>query len=164
MRCVMCRIYVCLFALACAAVAQCAPAPEDRWVELQQEGSRLRQSGNYAAARRVYQDALRMAESSGAAGDRMAQTLNNLGAACYDGGQYAEAETYYRRAMQIWKRNESPETDRDLASLWGNLAALYAASGKQKEAEPLYLNAIDLTRGPAEESVTLRITLMNNLA
>ena len=61
------------------------------------------EQGKYEDARRTYSDALAIAESFGGADSRLAKTLNNLGASCFDGGRYAEAEIYYLRAVEMWK-------------------------------------------------------------
>ncbi|MGA2741818.1 MAG: tetratricopeptide repeat protein, partial [Bryobacteraceae bacterium] len=140
-----------------------AESPDERWLKLQSEGGRLREQGKYEEARRAYEDALRIAEASGTA-DKLAQTLNNLAASCYDGGHYNEAESYYRRALDIWKPDQSTEGRRTQASVWGNLAALYAATARAGQAESLYLQAIELADQPDEESIALRTTLIGDLA
>ena len=154
----------CVLLLVCACAAMRAESPDERWLKLQSEGARLREQGKYEDARRAYEDALRVAESTGSVDSRLAQTLNNLAASCYDGGHYAEAESYYRRALDIWKPDESADGRRNLASLWGNLAALYAATARDNQAEPLYRKAIGLADQPNEESSALRVTLLSDLA
>ena len=140
----------------------CATA--DRWLQLQTEGTRLLEQGKYGEARQSYAEALSVADEVGIVGSRLAQTLNNLGASCYHMARYAEAESYYQRAMQIWKPNVSPITDLDVAGLWSNVAALYTATGKFDRAEALYHDAIQLTGGASGEAAALRIRLTDNLA
>ncbi len=153
-----------VFLLFCVSGTVNADTPEARWNQLQDEGSRFREQGKYEEARRTYTDALAIAESFGGTDSRLGQTLNNLAAACFDGGHYTEAEAYYLRVVDIWKPNLSVERDRDLASLWSNLAALYVATERYAQAEPLYRRALALTDRAIDDLIPLRITLTNNLA
>jgi len=148
----------------CAFGALRAESPEERWLKLQSEGARLRGQGKYEDARRAFEEALHVTESPGGLGNRVAQTLNNLAAACYDGGHYAEAESYYQRALEIWKPDQSTESTRFIASLWSTLAALYVTTARDSEAELLFRKAIGLLDQKDEETTTLRVRLSNVLA
>src|SRR5579871_1913917 len=147
----------CLFFFVSVCAVLRAETVEERWAKLEAEGTRLRESGDYSGARHVYDQGLADAQQLG--GDRLAQSLNNLGVACYDLADYRAAEEHYRRAIEIWQARSSPS---DLASVWSNLAEVYGATGRTADAESLFRKAIDLAGAAKDEK--LRIDFTNNLA
>jgi tetratricopeptide (TPR) repeat protein len=88
---------------------------------------------------------------------------NQVGYYLQDRAQYAEAETFYQRALAIGEKTLGPE-DSDLASYLNNLASLYKTQGKDEEAEPLYQRALAIgekTLGPEDSDLA---SYLNNLA
>ena len=66
----------------------------------------------------------------------MAQSLNNLALLYYTQGQYAQAEPLYKRSLAIWEKALGPDHPSVATSL-ENLAGLYRATNRDKEAETL---------------------------
>jgi tetratricopeptide (TPR) repeat protein len=63
-------------------------------------------------------------------------TLNDLGASLYYQSRFSEAESYYKRAIEIFAGNPKAVADR-VATL-GNLASLYREQRRIPEAESVY--------------------------
>jgi tetratricopeptide (TPR) repeat protein len=66
-------------------------------------------------------------------------------------GNYTAAEECLEEAREAQKRRTESENDRSTASTLGNLAALYRATGRYAEAEPLYRRTSDIARGSLGE-------------
>jgi tetratricopeptide (TPR) repeat protein len=82
---------------------------------------------------------------------------NQVGYYLDDRAQYAEAETFYQRAIAIGEKTLGPEHP-DLAIWLNNLAALYWEQGKYEKAEPLYRRAIMIDEkvfGPTHHNTIL---------
>src|SRR5262249_42894040 len=73
----------------------------------------------------------------------LAQRLNTLGAAFQRMGLFAEAESSYRRSLQI-RRGLLPADHSDLGQTYNNMAALYAALGRLSEAEVLHKDSLSI--------------------
>ncbi|NEP18508.1 MAG: tetratricopeptide repeat protein [Leptolyngbya sp. SIO4C1] len=92
-----------------------------------------------------------------------AKTLNRLGLAKQNKGEYGRAEAPLRQALRIHKiflGNAHP----DVATSLNNLAVLYEKQGRYGEAEPLFQHALALRKrllGDAHPDVA---TSLNNLA
>ena len=63
---------------------------------------------------------------------RVATGLNNLAMLYGSQRQYAQAESYFKRAIVIWKKSGDAKS---LATAAKNLSHLYAETGRTKEAE-----------------------------
>ncbi len=124
-------------------------------------------NAHYSAGR--YSEAARSAEQSLASAERVdgptstaiVSHLNNFGLALRELGRYAEAERLLLRAVTIYRDvgNSAPEAHLPLL----NLAGLYWLQSRLAEAEPMYLQAIDISvkaLGPDHPSVGL---CLNNL-
>jgi tetratricopeptide (TPR) repeat protein len=88
---------------------------------------------------------------------------NRVGYYLDDRAQYAEAQTFYQRAIAIGEQTLGPEHP-NLATWLNNLALLYKTQGKYEEAEPLYQRAIAIDEqalGPEHPELA---TDLNNLA
>src|SRR5262249_28120657 len=63
-------------------------------------------------------------------------------------GEYAKAETLYRRALQMYEglypKGRYPHGHPDLANSITNLAALHQEQGKHARAEPLFRRALEM--------------------
>ena len=123
--------------------ASLAFAGQTDWQKRLQEANGLDHEGRYGEAQEIYVAALAEAESSGDAGARLAQTLNNLAAHHFLCGNYAQTEPLYRRALEAWK-TAGQEFAHDLALTMKNLGSLYRTLGRYAEAEPLYAAALPM--------------------
>jgi len=86
--------------------------------------------------------------------------LNQGESADYPAEQ-AKAIQYFQKAIQLLEELEQPL---DLATSLNNLALLYRSQGRYSEAEPLYLQALDVTRRQLGEEHPDTATRLNNLA
>ena len=89
--------------------------------------------------------------------------LNLAGRIAYDLGRYAEAHTFFEKALAIREKALGPEHPHVATSL-NNLALLYSAQGRYAKAEPLYQRALGIWEqalGPEHPDVA---TSLNNLA
>jgi len=106
---------------------------------------------NYPEAVKEFNKALELAGPSES--DQMRAEYNyNLAAAYYYMGEKAEIEKNQAQAVQDWAESEkySRECIRLFAEhpqVYGNLGNVYLKRGKWQEAIPLYLKALDLTKG-----------------
>ena len=92
-----------------------------------------------------------------------AELCNQVGLYLNDRAQYAEAETFFQRAIALGEQTLGPEHP-DLATYLNNLANLYWYQGKYEEAGPLYQRVIAIgEKALGPEHPTLAIYL-NNLA
>ena len=73
--------------------------------------------------------------------------LNMAGRIAYDLGRYAEAQTFFEKALAIREKALGPEHP-DVAASLNNLAELYRAQGQYAKAEPLYQRALASGEGP----------------
>ncbi len=89
--------------------------------------------------------------------------LNMAGRIAYDLGRYAEAHTFWEKALAIREKALGPEHP-DVATSLNNLAALYYAQGQYAKAEPLLQRTLVIwakSFGPEHPDVA---TSLNNLA
>jgi tetratricopeptide (TPR) repeat protein len=115
-------------------LAQPAPRPPaDNWELLHRAGVRALQQKDYAAAERELLAALAVAQARGTADSRYAATLNSLGFTYNKQGKYAEAEKYYRRALEICEQ-AGRSGEMDLSATLHNLAANSGKQGRFEEA------------------------------
>ncbi|HJQ35426.1 MAG TPA: FxSxx-COOH system tetratricopeptide repeat protein [Pyrinomonadaceae bacterium] len=109
------------------------------------------------------QEAARLIESYGFDFGEAAKLLNGAGYYCHARAQYAEAETFYKKALSIWERAYGPEHLSVSTSL-NNLANLYDIQGKYAEAEPLYLRSLSICEKLLGAEHTDVALTLNNLA
>lgn len=80
-----------------------------------------------------------------------------------DQGRYAEAEAFYKQALEL--RNQVlGETHPDVAVNLNNLALLYYSQGRYAEAEPLYRQSLELLKRTLGEIHPTVATSFNGLA
>jgi len=92
-----------------------------------------------------------------------AQLLHRLGSYCYEHGQYAEAEGYLSRALDIRQQAPAPE-ELDIAQSLNSLALVYNQQGQYQHAEQFVKQALAIhERLLGDEHIETSITL-NNLA
>ena len=92
-----------------------------------------------------------------------AVTLSNLGTRRFAAGEFAQAESLYLRALDLWKA-EHPGPGRDGAVMMGNLAAVYRAQARYAEAEKLSLASLDMLERSTRPVSRERAAALNNLA
>ena len=97
----------------------------------------------YADAERLYREALRETEVSGAGEEQIAQASFALGEALHRLGKYQEAEAYHRRALRLREKVLGTEHADTAASL--NATALVLGHlGHYSDALPLAERALSL--------------------
>lgn len=120
------------------------------------------QRGDYARARDQFQRALTLfTRAHGPSHPNVARTLNNLGLALQDLGNFAEAETMYRKSVAMREKGKDPAL---LAKGVQNLAQVVHEQGRLEEAEQLYHRALTLFRTANQEESADAAQAMNNLA
>lgn len=115
--------------------------PQQRWVTLNDAGSRAFVQGRIDQAEKLYLTALKVAQGFGAKDLRIAATLNNLGVLNVRRGNLEQAEKAYQQALAV-RRSVLGEEDPQVAQSLSNLAFLRRSQGKTTEAESLYQQAI----------------------
>ena len=80
----------------------------------------------------------------------VAFTLNNLGLLCKLQGRYEEAESLYRRALEILESTVDA-LHPNLAACLANYASLLKLVGREAEAEPLAARARAIDEARSEE-------------
>lgn len=171
-----------LVGLLCLALPACAtPSPNVNvpWQLQTIAGYKAARQGNFAEAEERLIIALRITEAFGTQDQRYATTLHNLAALYRIERRYAEAEPLYKRSLKIKetrsvmiKARTSPtmkkkvlnNSDRSIAKTLHSLAGLYHVQGRYAEAEPLYMQALNIREkalGPVHSDI---ITSLNDLA
>ena len=118
-----------------------ASAQGTAWERHMAAGVKAYQQGRYADAEKSFQAAVKEAEGFEPQDPRLATSLNNLAELYRYQGQYAKAESLYKRALSIWEKALGPEHP-DVAQSLNNLGVLYLIQGKYAEAEPLHKRAL----------------------
>jgi tetratricopeptide (TPR) repeat protein len=153
------RYFALLFVVSAGVCGVIQAAEELRWREFMRSANRYLDSGDLKAADTRIIEAVREAEDFGQADPRLAVTLNNFGSIKEELGEFLEAETGYRRALQVWAAAGGFEKNR--ARTLSNLVSMYINTGQYSKAEqlrPLLLAAIeraDLT--PADRAGLLNV-------
>ena len=106
-------------------------------------GYDARQAGRHAETEDMFLAAAQQADSFSLDDPRRATTFDNLADVYRRQGRNAEAEEYYRRALEIRVAALGPEHPRVAMSLTG-LAALYRDQDQDGDAEPLYQRALSI--------------------
>jgi CHAT domain-containing protein/Tfp pilus assembly protein PilF len=93
----------------------------------------------------------------------LAFALNNLGALYKKKGDYAQAESMLRRALEIREKRLKPD-DPAIAQSQNNLASLYADQGDQDRAAQLHQRVLEIRKKTLGPEDVLTAQSMNNLA
>ena len=133
-----------LLAAAFALLADAFP-PVDvtKWQQLNSEGIRLVESGNYAAAEARFRAALLEAEPMGGADYRLRATLSNLAYSLQEQSDLGGAEKLYRRVLQLREEFLPPDSP-EIASALNNLASVLHSAARDEQADPLARRAIQI--------------------
>lgn len=130
-------------ALALGSVACGGPTPDEVWQRDVETTNQLFRQGRYAEAEAGLRALVPVAERFGAKDLRLATTLNNLAAACDSLGKVAEAEGFYKRALEIREQALGPG-DPAVAKSLNNLAAFYQYDSQAGAVEPLLKRALEI--------------------
>ncbi len=95
--------------------------------------------------------------------EEAAGLLNEAGTYQYERALYSEAETMFRRALEI-KEKSLGKDHPDVAMSLNNLAGLYHTQGKYAEAEPMYRRALEICEKSLGTDHPDVATSLNNLA
>ncbi|GIV43620.1 MAG: hypothetical protein KatS3mg035_0743 [Bacteroidia bacterium] len=115
------------------------------WKELNEQGEKAYEAGDYSKAIMYFEKALKQAEKEfGKNHENYATACNNLAKLYEAQGKYSEAEPLYKEALDILAKVLGKEHP-DYATSCNNLAGLYYAQGKYSEAEPLYKEAKEIS-------------------
>lgn len=119
--------------------------------------------GDLALAARQCEEALRMTgEAFGDTHELTLSNLRNLAEILRRKGETSRAEVLFLRAISLQEKSASHADG--LPVVLGNLALLYADSGRPAKAEPLVRRQLELLRGSSRPDVVLLFNALNNLA
>ena len=138
---------------------------EQTWESAMAAGQQAMQQGNYAEAERIYQAAVRKAETYGRADRRVAVSLSHLAQVYAGQGKHVEAEPLYLQALKIYQAVHG-ETHADVAATLNNLGVLHRMYGQYAEAEPLLMRALSIKErllGPDDPDVALSAANLGQL-
>ena len=136
--------------------AQAAPGNEKAADAAFQLGQLAYQRIDYARAYDHYLEAAKLQPDN-------PEYLNMAGEITHDLGRYAEARTFYEKALAIRENALDPEHP-DVAGSLNNLAALYHAQGQYEKAEPLYQRALGIWEKSLGREHPHVAASLNNLA
>jgi tetratricopeptide (TPR) repeat protein len=137
-----------------------ASAQDSSWDEAREAAARAETQGKSAEARQFYQDAVREAEEVGPDDWRVATSLADLGDFYYRRTDYSEAETFFRRGLEI-QLTAVPNSFEELRSARVNLAKTLVAEGNPQEAANLYLTDIESATAFGKDDLRLATTLQD---
>lgn len=123
----------------------------------------LEEQGKSAEAEQLCRTAMEIAEGEQVPGivmNLVGQTLGNL---LYEKGQYAEAESAYRRALAIEKQGRWNNDQRIVTTL-NSLADALDKQGNYSESEPLYRQALAIREELTPDAKADIAAIQNNLA
>ena len=117
-----------------------------------------RKLGHRDKARELWEDSLevwRQHDPDDLAG--LAERINNLGVLYLDDGDYDNAETRFRRALEL--RDQLSDESGDMVFNLNNLASALMYSGRFEEAEDLYRRGLEIRRRlPGERDEDTRVS------
>ncbi len=125
----------------------------------------LKNQGKYDQARALVEQAAAINERLANGGDSsaLALSLHNLGEISFGQDDFANAGTFYKRAMEMFERIHGPE-HRDVAGSMNGLGTVYFSQQRYDEAEPLLIRSLAIREkilGPEHRDVALAL---NDLA
>ena len=138
---------------------------EQTWESAMTAGQQAVQQGNYAEAERIYQVAIKKAETYGLEDRRVAVSVSQLAQLYAGQGKHVEAEPLYLQALQIYQAVYG-ERHADVAATLNNLGVLHRMYGQYAEAEPLLTRALAIKEqllGPDHPDVALSAANLGQL-
>ena len=150
--------YVCL---AVVSVSVRADTDGDQWEKYLEQARLFREKGAYWDAEKAALAAVKEAEKSGRREVDVAKAWNSLAAIYYDIGRYTDAESLFRRSVEVWERVLGPSRTEVVRGL-NNLGALYLRMGRFKDAESVSTRALAIKeKNPEADDRDLAETLNN---
>jgi tetratricopeptide (TPR) repeat protein len=132
-----------LLTMAAVLAGMPASAQSDEWWRVMRTGLEADNAGDYAKCLPLYREAVEIAEKLGPMNERRAYSWNALGEIQDLMGDYAAAESAYRRALKAAEQSRGKLSPPYTLAL-ENLATLYAETGQQSRAERLAREALAL--------------------
>lgn len=133
-------------------------AQDASWEETMNAASTAAFQGRLTEAEKFYLTAVRKAEAFGLSDSRLATSLENLGMFYFANNRHAEGEFLLRRAYNVGEKAEGPAPF-ELERIRANLAGILQAEGKDREAEKLYLDAVEEGKKSGKEDLRLAESL-----
>ena len=152
-------VRVLLWVLLCGSVGALVACRVIDWEDYMEAGYDAHQEGRYGEAEDMFLAAVQRAEGFRPDDPRRATTFDNLADVYRGQSRNTEAETFYRRALEIRTRALGPDHPRLAVSL-ANLASFYSDQGSYTDAEPLYWRAAAIseeTFGPNHQDVAASV-------
>ncbi|MGA8594260.1 MAG: tetratricopeptide repeat protein, partial [Bryobacteraceae bacterium] len=160
--CCFSRRLLLLTALAWRPAFPALPQSHPGWEQLRQAAIAAYQRGDYKGSDENLAAALEMAQSSSKREPDLASAWSDLAATYQDMGEYGEAETLDRQALQARQKVFGATSQITAVSL-NNLGSVLWIEGRPQEAEPLVRQAVAIWRRGPSKSVEL-INALSNLA
>jgi tetratricopeptide (TPR) repeat protein len=137
-------------------------ASEALWKTYVETGTEAYQDERYATAETMFLAARKEAEGFGSNDVRLASTLSQLALVYYTEKKDEQAESNYRRAVEIWDKAKAPPSI-ERASALNNLGILSARQGGKQDAQRFYERALDMREklyGPAAVELVIPLTIL----
>ncbi len=158
-----CGQWVIAFAAVIVLAAACATAGNvDEWKRQYDAGFRAQHQGRYVEADELYRAALRAAEGLTPQDWRLAVTLNDLGLVYHSRGAYAEAESFLKRALDVWGR-VGGANQAGASTTLNNLGENYRRQHRHAEAEDMLRRALSIRERVLPPGHVETGTTLNNL-
>lgn len=150
---------------ALAEAAKIARSDADKMKLYNAFGGLYMHAGKRAESERYLRDAVNLAEKVLAPDSLfLASIIDNLSTVLGESKKFDEAEKFNSRALEVYKKApRTPTTIIDIIKTLDNRASIYAAAGKNNEAEKTYIEAIDLAKDFKESPPDLLACLEDNL-
>jgi len=127
-------------------------------------GMVYRGTGRYRLAAPYVKETVEIAEKYFPKRQELPISLSNEGALLNDLGQYPEAESVYRRAIDTWNTNIKKASDTKLAAIYNGLARSLREQGKLDEAASAAQRALAMREKETGKDSTECAEVMENLA
>lgn len=139
------------------------PVADKKWEELEGKAEETFVKGNLEEAGKIWQDAVKFAESEKSQELNLATSLNQLNHLYTRTGEYELSHKNLVRALEIRQRL-LPENDLRIAETMGNLAVVCDALHKPHESEEWYQKALAIKRKVLKPDAPELAVTMHNLA
>lgn len=136
---------------------------ETRWARLDDAGRKFFTQGDLARAEEAFQAAIRAATGPDADVLQLATSLGNLGQLRYRQRDFDDAESLFKRALELREQAVGAEHLSVVQSI-NNLAALHYARGDLAQAEPLFRRALSISESHLGDRHPDLAVNLNNLA
>ncbi len=127
-------------------------------------GMIYRGTGRYRLAAPYVKETVEIAEKYFPKRQELPMSLSNEGALLNDLGQYAEAESVYKRAIETWKRNIRKDSDTKLAAIYNGLGRALREQGKLEEAVECAQKALSMRQKETGKDSPECAEVLENLA